>query len=89
MAVTRSEMALLAYGNGNKLWFLSTNDTAATVDTADYFLTMIDDIQLGDLIFAHVDKDGTPGFGVFACTGNNGTAIDVADLINFAGTDTD
>lgn len=89
MALVKTDLSLLAYGAGNSLWFYGTNDLATVVDTSGYFNNVSDMVQVGDLIFAHVDKDGTPGFGVFAVTANAGGVVDVADLTNFAATDTD
>ena len=84
MAFDRSKLALLSYANGFKLWQYQTPDAAAVVDSAGYFNTAIGDLNVGDVIFAHVATGGTPGFGIFAVTSNDGTNVDVADMVTDA-----
>ena len=59
------------------------------VDTDQYFNDAVNDLTVGDFIFAAVDTDGTPAYGIFVVTGNDGTDVDVADLDALGGTDTD
>lgn len=91
MALVRTNLAMLANaGNGGpRLWSYVTTDLATDVDTTDYFLGSIEDLNVGDVIFASVDTDGTPGYGIFVVNLNNGTSIDVANLTSLAAADTD
>lgn len=89
MAFSATNLTLLAYGNGNALWFYKTTDTAAVVDTAAYFNNAAKQLNVGDVILAYVDTDGTPGHGIFAVNANDGTTVDVADMVNLASADTD
>lgn len=73
-------------------WVYTTTDTAATVDTAGYFNDMADFLNVGDLIKANIDTDGTPGYKEFFVSANDGTTVDVNDATARAGegaTDTD
>lgn len=36
-----------------------TNDTAAQVETSDYFLAIYQQLKVGDILFASIDVDGT------------------------------
>jgi hypothetical protein len=79
----------MAYANGIRFWTYKTTDTAATVDTAQYFNGAVEDVQVGDLIWALIDTDGTPQYGFFVVLSNDGTDVDVGDMTQIGGTDTD
>jgi len=53
---------------------------------------MADFLNVGDLIKANVDTDGTPGYKEFFVSANDGTTVDVNDATARSGestTDTD
>ena len=90
MAFTNNTLALVAGGGGQfRLWHYKTNDAAAVVDSAGYFNGASNYLQVGDFILAHVDADGTPGFGIFVVNANSAGVVDVADMLNAAAADTD
>jgi len=88
MALTRTNLAKLAHSGVGSLYFLTSIDTAVEVGTIDYFLPVIDMLNVGDVILAAVDTDGTPGFGIFVVNSNTGTAIDTANMVDLAAADT-
>jgi hypothetical protein len=89
MAFKSKDLSVLAYANGFTLWHYTTVDTAATVDTAGYFNDAADMLRVGDMLFANVDTDGTPAGGIFYVNANASGTIDVADMTQIGGSDTD
>jgi hypothetical protein len=90
MAYTDANLSLVNYsGNGFHIWHYSTTDAATVVDTAGYFNSRVSDMNVGDVIFASVDTDGTPGFGIFVVNANNGTVVDVTNMTDLAAGDSD
>lgn len=89
MAFNADNLSIMARADGTTMWLYKTTDTAATVDTVDYFASAINYINKGDIIFAHVDTGGTPAYGLFVVNQNDGTNIDVADMVSLSATDTD
>ncbi|HSV30006.1 MAG TPA: hypothetical protein VLL76_10620 [Candidatus Omnitrophota bacterium] len=89
MAFIPKDLELLAGGAAICLWGYTTNDTAATVDTEGYFNAASHMLKVGDRIHVNADMDGTPAFGLMVVTSNAAGVVDVADLVNLAGTDTD
>lgn len=71
------------------VWAYTTADTIADVNTADYFLSAINEIALNDVIFVVSSSGGTPVISITYCNGNNGTVIDVVDGLTVTATDTD
>lgn len=80
-------------GNGKTLWAYHTTDTHATVDSANYFLSAIGKLKVGDLIEVFVYTSAITGAistqGRHLVNANTGTAIDVADVLAQTTTDTD
>lgn len=89
MAFSQADLTQIAYGNGFRLWRYKTADTGATVDTVDYFVSAINELQLYDVIIATVDTGGTPVTGLYVVSANDGTNIDVDNITQIGGTDTD
>ncbi len=89
MAFKSKDLSVLAYANGFTLWHYTTVDTAATVDTAGYFNDAADMLRVGDMLFANVDTDGTPAGGIFYVNANASGTVDVADMTQIGGSDTD
>lgn len=89
MAFKSKDLSVLAYANGFTLWYYTTVDTAATVDTAGYFNDAADMLRVGDMLFANVDTDGTPAGGIFYVNANASGTVDVADMTQIGGSDTD
>ena len=89
MAYQSKNLSVLAYANGFTLWHYTTTDLAAAVDTAGYFDDAADMLRVGDMVMANVDTDGTPAAGIFLVNANASGTVDVADLTQVGGTDTD
>lgn len=69
-------------------WTYTTVDLATDVDTAGYFNDAADLVKVGDIIYANVDTDGTPGYGSFFVSANNGTVVDVNNMATVLTTST-
>lgn len=92
MAFDITNFASEAIFNSNqpRIWRYTTTDTAAVVDSAGYFNTVADMVNVGDIVKANVDTDGTPGYGEFYVSANDGTTVDVNDIVSIVtSTDTD
>ena len=59
MALTRSQMHLVASGGAGKYWHYWTVDAVATVQAANYFLPMFSDLVPGDMIHCRTVVGGT------------------------------
>ena len=90
MAFVKADLTLDNYSvNGFQNWHYKSDDAATVIDTAGYFNDASSEMNVGDMIFAHVDADGTPAFGIFAVNANSGGTVDVANIVSFSGSDTD
>ena len=75
MALSLSDLSVLAYANNFTLWHYKTVDSAVT--GAGYFNKATDMMNVGDLIIANVDTDGTPVNKFYLVTANSGGAVTV------------
>lgn len=90
MAFTRSSLYQVGPGGSSpRLWMYSTADTVATVNTADYFLSAINELSLNDVLFVVSSTGGTPVVTINYVNANDGTTIDVTDGLVVTATDTD
>lgn len=91
MAFSRAGLAKIAScaGDAPSIFSYTTADTVATVNTANYFLEAIREINLGDVLFVFSSTGGTPVMTINYCNSNTGTAIDVTDGLVVTATDTD
>ncbi|OUU63400.1 MAG: hypothetical protein CBC24_09190 [Candidatus Pelagibacter sp. TMED64] len=88
MAFVKNDLSLVSYsGNGFHIWHYTTNDTSNTVDAANYFNEAANEMNVGDIIFANIDVDGTPSYGMMVVNANSGTAVDVANVTSLSGSD--
>lgn len=77
-------------GSAPQIFSYKTEDTAATVDSADYFLSVIKLLEIGDAIYRVTTSSGalsTAGWHVVK--DKTATSIDVADTLALTVTDTD
>ena len=89
MAFTASTFFFFLYsGNGFHICHYKSDDAAAVIDSAGYFNTFASEINAGDVIFATTAASGTPVYGQFVVSSNDGTTVDVND-ISTAQSDTD
>lgn len=91
MAFSRDGLSKIGGQNSDAfaVWAYKTADTIATVNTADYFLSAINEINLGDMILVYSSTGGTPVMTIAYVNANNGTTIDIVDGLTVTATDTD
>ena len=90
MAFIKDDISLVSYsGNGFHIWHYKSNDLATAIDAANYFNDMAKEMNVGDVIFANTDLDGTPVYGMFVVNANDGSSVDVANIVSLSGTDSD
>lgn len=91
MAFSRSTFQRMGGANSDAgaLWLHRTADSAATVNTVDYFLDAINEINVGDIIMSMSATGGTPVLTILYCNANSGTVIDVVDGTVISATDSD
>ena len=90
MAFVAADFSLVNYsGNGFHIWHYTSNDLATAIDAARYFNNVSNEVNVGDVIFAHADADGTPTFGIFVVNSNSSGVVDVANITNLASSDSD
>ena len=68
-------------GSVRSIWHYITNDDAATVETANYFDPVIDEMRVGDLVFCSLDIDGTPKPAVLIIATISGGHVTVSGAI--------
>lgn len=92
MAYTHPNLAQAsAHANSGfpRIWTYKTNDTIADINTAGYFNAAAADLEVGDLIYAFTDADGTPEGCFFVVNANSGTVVDVTNGLSLGTTDSD
>lgn len=85
MAFVQANLSLVSYsGNGFHIWHYKTaSDALNTVDTAEYFNSMVNEMNVGDVIFIYASN----GFGMCTVLSNDGSNIDTGDIVSMT-TDT-
>ena len=80
MALDQPKLSLVSYaGNGFHIWnYKSTGDNLNTIDTAGYFNALVNEMNVGDVIFINASN----GFGIATVVSNDGSAIDLADIVS-------
>lgn len=76
MSLTLPDLSVLAYANNFTLWHYKTEETS--VETANYFNNAVDMMNVGDLIIANIDTDGTPATRFYVVTAASGGTVSVA-----------
>ena len=71
------------------LWSYSTTDATAVVDTVGYFNGAAADLTVGDIIIANTSTAGTLAAGFYLVSNNDGSVVDVNDVLVITATDTD
>lgn len=75
-------------GNAPRLWSYTTTDAIATVIAADYFLDVIGQLQVNDVLMVVSSTGGTPAVTFTYVNANDGTTIDVVNGLVIPATDT-
>lgn len=92
MAFTASTFALATPQQNSglpRIFVYTTPDLGTDVDTSGYFNDKADDLKVGDLIYAALDTDGTPTYGLAVVLSNTGTVVDISNFTALGGADTD
>ena len=87
MAFSASGLTRLAGGSGVNLYHYSTTDAIATVNTAGYFNSAANMLNVRDVII--VADTNTPTTSFVSVLSNTGSVVDVSDGTAIAGTDSD
>lgn len=74
-------------GSGNALWFYSSADAIATVNTAGYFNDVSDEVSVRDVII--VTDTNTPTTNLVNVLSNSSGVVDVSDGTAIVETDGD
>lgn len=74
-------------GNAPSMYLYKTADTQATVNSADYFLSLKDTLKVGDIIFIY--DTTTPSLVLTYVNAVSSTSVDIADGTTVSATDTD
>lgn len=74
-------------GSAPQMWSYTSADAIATVNTANYFNNVSDDVSVGDVIFVH--DSNTPTMSIVMVASNSGGNVDVTDGTTVAMTDSD
>lgn len=89
MAFNAANLNRLAGASGVALWHYATTDTVATVNTAGYFNSAANMLNLNDVIIAVTSTGGTPVISHLYVNANDGSTVDVVDGVAITNTDTD
>ena len=65
-------------GSNRTLHAYVTNDTAAQVETSDYFLSLYERLKVGDLLFVSIDMDGTPTVRLYVFNAVSSSTVTIA-----------
>jgi len=76
-------------GSAPQMFSYATADTIATVNTAAYFNTVSDEVEVGDLIFCNTSTGGTYVAALVYVLTNASGVVDVTDGTVLANTDGD
>lgn len=76
MALSLTNLSVLAYANNFTLWHYKTADAAVT--GAGYFNGAGDMMNVNDLVIANIDTADTPETKFYIVTGVSGGAVTVA-----------
>ena len=87
MAFSAAGLTRIGGASNGDLWFYSTTDTIATVNTAGYFNSAANMLSIRDVII--VAATNTPTTNLCSVLSNTGTVVDISDGTAIAETDGD
>jgi len=87
MAYSASGLSSLAVASNGNLWWYSTTDAIATVNTAGYFNDAANMLAVRDVII--VSDTNVPTTSFVSVLSNTGSVVDVSDGTAIAETDGD
>ena len=83
MAYESSGLSALSYANGFTLWHYRTADMVAIIDDSGYFDAASKMLRIGDFVFVNAGTDTSPTHGVVVVVANDGSSVDVSNVIAF------
>lgn len=89
MPFSASGLTRLAGASGVTLWHYTTTDAIADVNTAGYFNSVANMMNINDVIIAVTSTGGTPVVSHTYVNANSGTVVDVVDGVAITNTDSD
>ena len=87
MSFSAAGLTRIGGASNGDLWFYSTTDTIATVNTAGYFNSAANMLSIRDVII--VADTNTPTTNLCSVLSNTGTVVDISDGTAIAETDGD
>lgn len=89
MAFNAANLTRLAGASGVSLWHYTTTDAIADVNTAGYFNSAANMLNISDVIIAVTSTGSTPVVSHTYVNANNGSTVDVVDGVAITNTDSD
>jgi N-acetylmuramic acid 6-phosphate (MurNAc-6-P) etherase len=89
MAFTPASLTRLAGASGVSLWHYSTADTLADINTAGYFNSASNMLNINDVIIAVTETGGTPVVSHTYVNANASGVVDVVNGVAITNTDSD
>jgi len=89
MAFTPASLTRLAGASGVSLWHYSTADAVGDVNTAGYFNSAANMLNVYDVIIAVTSVGGSVAVSHMYVNANNGSTVDVVDGVAITSTDSD
>tara|TARA_R110000796_G_scaffold251000_1_gene381435 strand:+ start:799 stop:1068 length:270 start_codon:yes stop_codon:yes gene_type:complete len=89
MAYTASSLIRIGGGSGQALWYYSSEDTIADANTAGYFNSAANILNLNDIIMTITSTGGTPVLTHAYVNANNGSVVDITNGVVITNTDGD
>ena len=89
MAYSSNDLVCIGGGSGRRLWYYTTADTIADVNTAGYFNNAANMLNLNDVIMTVTSTGGTPVVGHTYVNANDGSTVDVVNGVAITATDSD
>lgn len=89
MAYSASGLTLIGGASEQRLWYYTTADAIADVNTEDYFIDAINMIKKNDVVICVTSTGTTPVISHAYCNQNDGTTIDIVNGVAVTNTDSD
>ena len=89
MAFAASGLTRIGGASNADLWFYTTTDAIATVNTAGYFNSLANTLRVGDVILVRSSTGGTQALSWVYVASNASGVVDVTDGLTITATDSD
>ena len=81
MSMNSKNLSVLAYSNGFTLWHYKTEDVKTVVSASGYFNDVANIFNVGDMIVASMDMNGTLTTSLFVVSSVDAGVVSVSDII--------